>query len=156
MENSKGNTQINKRGLDDDEFVLYVLFAIFCKMVQEGYEQISLKSADVQEYVPRLEKVFTNIGIISDAFCKTPVDETYDRFKSYVIQCLVRTRHGYFNDEYNQIEIQINSFFAQKTLNENKDIMDIIESGYMSITNQMEDVMESNQLAKRFEHPSIK
>lgn len=137
-----------RRRLTVDAFVHEVLFAIFCKMKEEGYEEISLKASDLLEVLPHLEKLFQKFGIISEAFCKEPVSEEYTHFSNYVIQILYARGYGFFNVDYNKISININDYMIQKTLKENERIMDIVDIGYLIMTNQIEKLESSFQFVK--------
>lgn len=131
--------ECEKRGISEDIFVLETFFAIFCKMKKEGYDEISLKSSDLSDVIPQLEELFRGLGIISDAFCKDPVSEVYNRFHCYVIECLYARGYGFFNVDYNKVIININDYMIHKTLKKNEEISDIIDEGYLIMTGQQEE-----------------
>ena len=122
---------------------------IMCKMVKEGYTKISLSLEDIEIYVPKLIKILNDNGIKydGDIFCKTPVNETYDRFKSYMICYLINNRiicMGY-DDQY---LLNIPNYAADYHLMKNKQYADIIEKGYLIFSKQFE-IEKELQLVKR-------
>lgn len=147
MENKEFIKQFYKRkGLTEEGFFLEILFAIFCKMKKEGYDELHLDSKSVFEYAPRLKSIFERLGITSEAFSRTPVEETYDRFSNYAIQILIERNFGYFNADYNKIIIAINPYMISKTLKEYEELKNFIEECYLCITNQLPNLKGKNNI----------
>lgn len=119
-------------------YIQGIFFAICCRMKKEGYNTISLKNEDLKEYVPKLKEIFSNYSYNSDIFCMTPVEETYDNFKNFIIECLYANYYGSFNQDYNSITIEINDYKIDKILKEQEKYQELINQGYLIMTDQIE------------------
>lgn len=154
MENKEFIKRVYKsKGLDEESFFLEILFTIFCKMKNEGYNELSLDSSSVSKYAPKLKNLFERYDIISDAFVQTPVEETYDKFSNYVIQILIGRKFGYFNAAYSKITLDINQYMINKTLKEYEELSEFIEEGYLCITNQLVNIEEKDDILTNSETP---
>ncbi len=138
---------IEKRVLDEESFVKEILFATFAKMKLEGNDELSLDKESVSKYAPRLESVLSRLGIISEAFTRTPVEETYDAFASYAIEILIGRKFGYFNSEYNKITIEINPYMINKTLKNYEELTDLINECFESITGDFTYIEGKNNIS---------
>lgn len=112
---------------------------IMCKLVKEGYNKISLSLEDIEIYVPYILKMLNDndIKYDHDIFCKTPVNETYDRFKSYMINYLNINRLGTML-QTNQFLLDIPNYAAEYYLLESKEYSDVIEQGYLIFSKQID------------------
>lgn len=107
-----------------------LVLGIYLKRCKLGYKDISLKMEDIMEYVPRLEQLFVDENIKgSDIFVKTPVSETYDEFKTFLISYMIGMKLGYLNDEYNKITLSVTDYFINKKLKDMEEYQDIIDKG---------------------------
>ena len=60
-----------------------------------------MKKGDLLAYVPNLKELIRDYGLDDDGlFVMTPVEETYDEYKSFLISELYGKRLGYFNEKY--------------------------------------------------------
>lgn len=134
------------KGLTEESFFLEILFAILCKMKKEGYDEIAIDSSSISDVASRLKGIFEKIGIESDAFSRTPVEETYDHFASYIIKVLVERRFGYFNSEYNKIHIEINPYMINKTLKEYEELTKLIEECFICMTMDVSNIQGKNNI----------
>ena len=107
-----------------------IILGIYLKRCKLGYKDISLKMDDMMEYVPKLEQLFVDENIKgSDIFVKTPVSETYDEFKTFLISYMIGMKLGYFNDEYNTITLSVTDYFINRKLKDMEEYQDIIDKG---------------------------
>ncbi len=149
MLNKRIQQECEERNVSTEIFVKQYLFAIFCKMKQQGKEEISLNSSDLLAILPSLELLFQELGIQSDLFCKEPVSEEYNYFPNYVIQILYANGYGFFNADYNKMFININNYMIQKTLKENEKIADIVDKGYFIMSGQARKIETPVQMVKK-------
>lgn len=60
---------------------------VYYHLLYASYEDMSLKSDDLLAYVPQMEEIVNASDIdLDDLFVKTPVSETYDKYKDYLIK----------------------------------------------------------------------
>lgn len=116
--------------MEKEYLVREIVAAIFFKRCVNGEKDISLKMEDIMEYVPKLEELFTNENFNSDLFIKTPVEETYDEFKTFIISYMLGMKFGYMNDKFDKITLSINEYFINKYLNNLSKYKEIIDKGY--------------------------
>lgn len=115
--------------MDENQLVKQIIISIFLKRYTLGYNDISLKMDDILEYVPKLEKLFEEENLTSDVFIKTPVSETYDEFKSFLISQILGLGLGYMNPEYNKIILSVNDYLVNKKIKEMTEYKEIIDKG---------------------------
>ena len=116
--------------MEKEYLVREIVAAIFFKRCISGEKDISLKMEDIMEYVPKLEELFNNENFNSDLFIKTPVEETYDEFKTFIISYMLGMKFGYMNDKFDKITLSINEYFINKYLNNLSKYKEIIDKGY--------------------------
>lgn len=95
---------------------------VYYHLLYAGYEDISLKSDDLLAYVPQMEEIVKASDIdLDDLFVKTPVSETYDKYKDYLISTFIQENVGYFNDRYDTITLVNNPYLIKKNITEQTD-----------------------------------
>jgi len=95
--------------------VKILLRTVYLTLQQYGYYIVSLKNEDLLEYVPKIEKVLMEYGLKdSDLFIKTPVLETYDKYKDFLIKYLYECNLGCFNEKYDTIILNCSDFYISK------------------------------------------
>lgn len=109
-------------------YINKIIIGVFLNLHKSGNSEILLTSKDMNDYVSKLEHIFSNIGLInSDLFIKTPVEETYDEFKRFLINQLYGNRLAIFNEDYNKLTICCNEYVTNKILNELDEYHGVIE-----------------------------
>lgn len=116
--------------MEKEFLVRQIITAIFFKRLLNGEEEVSLKMEDIMKYAPKLEEMLKNEKLNSDLFVKTPVEETYDEFKSFLVSHMVSMKFGYLTDNYEKIILSLNEYFITKYLNNMSKYEDIINKGY--------------------------
>ena len=95
---------------------------VYYHLLYAGYEDISLKPEDLLGYVPQMEEIVNASDIdLDDLFVKTPVSETYDKYKDYLISTFIQENVGYFNDKYDTITLEKNPYLLKKYMTEHTD-----------------------------------
>ena len=95
---------------------------VYYHLLYAGYENISIKSEDLSSYVPQMEEIVNASDIdLDDLFIKTPVSETYDKYKDYLISTFIQENVGYFNDRYDTITLVNNPYLIKKNITEQTD-----------------------------------
>lgn len=95
---------------------------VYYHLLYAGYEDMSLKSDDLLAYVPQMEEIVNASDIdLDDLFVKTPVSETYDKYKDYLISTFIQENVGYFNDRYDTITLVNNPYLIKKNITEQTD-----------------------------------
>lgn len=90
----------------------FLLQTVYLTLKQSGYSEISLKTQDLLEYVPKIEFLLREYGFEDkELFLKTPGLETYDKFKEFLITNLCENKVGYFNDKCDAIIISCHDFY---------------------------------------------
>ena len=96
-----------------------LLKSIYLKLALYGYNEISLRANDLKVNVPKIQALFEQYNIYTyDLFVKTPVSETYDRYKNNIINMFINNGVGYFNNNYDSIIINCNSYYIKRVLEE--------------------------------------
>ena len=102
--------------------VYQFLREVYYHLLYAGYGNISLKSEDLSSYVPQMEEIVNASDIdLDDLFVKTPVSETYDKYKDYLISTFIQENVGYFNDRYDNITLVNNPYLIKKNITEQTD-----------------------------------
>lgn len=93
----------------------FLLQTVYLTLQQFGHQEVSLKEQDLLEYVPKIKKILEENGVEdSDLFLKTPVEETYDEYKNFLISQLYGNGLGYFNEKYDTIILNCPDFYIWK------------------------------------------
>lgn len=96
----------------------FLLRTVYLTLQQFGHQEVSLKNQDLLEYVPKIESVLEENGFEDgDLFLKTPVGETYDKYKDFLISELYGNRLGNFNEKYDAIILNCPYFYIWKCQN---------------------------------------
>ena len=115
-----------------------IIVAMYLVLHNSGYSLVSLKSKDLLEYAPKLEVFLEkNDLLLQDLFIKTPVEETYDQYKNFLIKELYGNKLGYFNEDYNGIILDVPNFYIHKHLERVKDYRSIIQDGCYLISGEI-------------------
>lgn len=98
--------------MEKERLIEELIIGVFLRLKLDGYcDEISLKRDDVQEVAQKLENVLIENGLgDSDIFIKTPVEETYDYFKTWLSDRFLSLHPGDFNAKYNGIIITNNTY----------------------------------------------
>lgn len=113
-----------------------LLLLIFCKMCYEDERELSIKRGDIERYAPKLEELFSKLGLPCNQFVKTPVSETYDQLKTHIIVTVLMNNYGYPNTDYNVLNLNVNRQNVIYNLKQYKKIENIIDMGYRIITDK--------------------
>ena len=123
-----------------------LLRAIYLDVSLYGYKEISLKNKDIDRYIDELRKVFEENEIESeDLFVKTPVLETYDKFKDYLITAFINLNIGYMNDKYDTIILNLSNYEAMKMIEKLNNAKDIIYKCTKIIVNAYQNKEEKEE-----------
>jgi len=114
-----------------------LIISIFLKRCLQGYSEISLKIDDISNYAEKLEKLLNenNLNNYNDIFVKTPVTETYDMFKNFIVSYVLMNKLGDFNYRYDTILLTKNEYLINRKLKEMELYNEIIDNGCMLLTN---------------------
>lgn len=89
-----------------------LLQTVYLTLQQFGHQEVSLKNPDLLEYVPKIEIILKENGFDdADLFLKTPVEESYDKYKNFLISELYGKGLGYFNENYDIIILNCPLFY---------------------------------------------
>lgn len=123
---------------------------VYYKLLWSGYEDISLKSEDLLSYIPQMEEIVNASDIdLDDLFVKTPVSETYDKYKDYLISTFIQENVGYFNDRYDTITLVNNPYLIKKNITEQSDSRIVADKCCLVIAPSMEKVIEEKEHTKK-------
>lgn len=86
--------------MEKERLIEELIIGVFLRLKLDGYcDEISLKRDDVQEVAQKLENVLIENGLSdSDIFIKTPVEETYDYFKTWLSDRFLSLHLGVFTE----------------------------------------------------------
>ena len=102
-----------------------ILKTVYLTLHYTGYSTVSLKKEDLLRYVPNIEKCLEKYNlVISDLFVKTPVEETYDEYKKFLIWSL--SEFGSFNESYDGINLCCSDYYLFKCQRQLKEYMNVI------------------------------
>ena len=123
---------------------------VYYHLLYAGYEDISLKSEDLLSYVPQMEEIVNTSDIdLDDLFIKTPVSETYDKYKDYLISTFIQENVGYFNDRYDTITLVNNPYLIKKNITEQTDSQRIASLCAMEVAVSFEKGIEEKDHTKK-------
>lgn len=134
--------------MEKEFLVRQIIAAIFFKRCMNGEEEISLKMKDIMEYAPKLEEMLNNEKLGSELFVKTPVEETYDEFRCFLVSNMVGMKFGYLTDKYDKIVLTVNEYFITKYLNNMSEYQDIINKGYDLLIEESDLYLNEKQIVK--------
>lgn len=130
-----------------------IIISIFLKRCTQGHSEISIKMDDISNYAEKLEKLLNENGLnnYSDIFVKTPVTETYDMFKNFLISYILMNKLGDMNYRYDTIELTSNEFLINKTLKEMEPYSDVIDKGCQLLTDEYfeEEIIPKNKVISK-------
>lgn len=113
-----------------ESVVKRIIVTMYLILQDYGYSEVSLKQNDLLDYVPKLEKLLEKNGLlVSDLFVKTPVSETYDEYKNFLIKELYGGRLGSFNEKYDTIILDCPKFYTYKCYGKLEKYQGIIRDG---------------------------
>lgn len=104
-----------------------ILIGVFINLHKLGNSEIPL---DSNNNVSKLDYIFRELNFKTgtDVFIKTPVDETYDEFRFFLINELYGNRLGEFNYKYDSLTITCNEYRSNrilKGLEQYKELIDL-------------------------------
>lgn len=115
-----------------------IVITMYLTLSNYGYSEVSLKNEDLLEYIPKLENLLKKYHLfVSDLFVRTPVSETYDEYKNFLIEELYGKRLGFFNDKYNTIILECPKFYTYKCQKKLINYKEIIQEGCYLISNDI-------------------
>lgn len=115
-----------------------IIITMYLTLSNYGYSEVSLKKEDLLEYIPKLENLLKRYHLfVSDLFIRTPVLETYDKYKNFLIKELYGNRLGSFNEKYDTIILECPKFYIYKCQKELIDYKEIIQEGCCLISNNI-------------------
>lgn len=127
----------------------HILEATYITLFLNGYDTISLRKKDLLSYVPKLEERLEEYGITyNDIFVKTPISETYDQYRVFLLDTIIRKKLGYLNADYSEVKFNCTEYYAklqQKQMFHYKDIIEdctkiILTYGYGLTEEEMPEI----------------
>ena len=134
--------------MEQEYLVREIIVAVFLRRYKIGEKEISLKMEDIMNYAPKLEKLFNEEKLGTELFIKTPVSETYDTFKSFIISYMLGMELGHLNSECDKVILSINDHFINKYLKNISKYDEIINNVYSLLQNQ-ENIVTPEQKIKK-------
>lgn len=125
-----------------------------CLLYGYGCKEISLKSSDILEYVPILEKIFKSNGtfekcdVLSDYFVRTPVSESYDHFSDLLLETVIGCELGTYNERYDSIELDINAWQLKKAKEATSGVEQEAVAEFINIYNERCNKVSSYKMKK--------
>lgn len=111
-----------------------LLKTVYLTLKQVGYDDISLKQEELLNYVPKIEKILEENKLLdTDFFVKTPISETYDKYKTLLIEIFIGEKIGYFNDKYDTITLNCTDYYINKNIKQMEEYEDIINQCCLAI-----------------------
>ena len=108
-------------------YIKEIIKAIYLNLYQYGYKEISLKNKDINKYVESFKELFDKYELnTNDLFVKEPVQETYSKYKNYLLDIFLNSDIGYIGRDYETININCNSYYINKILEDNLPYQDLI------------------------------
>lgn len=128
----------------------HLLETVYLTLKQYDYSSVSLKSVDLLKYVPKIEEILKEKDLLdSDLFIKTPVEETYDQFKNFLISRLLRPRVGYFNENYDAIILNCTDYYIKRCQDSLENYEETIFKCCYAITNDIQFIEQMEKVKQK-------
>lgn len=117
-----------------------ILIGVFINLHKLGNSEIPLNPNYLNDNVSKLDYIFRelNLKTETDVFIKTPVDETYDEFRFFLINELYGNRLGEFNNKYDSLTITCNEYKTNKILKSLEQYKELIDLCSYILLNDVE------------------
>lgn len=126
----------------EEYYISEILLAIFKKMYEHGYYEISLRNEDVEEYVTKIKKLLKELNISNDIFDIEPRERACSAFKNLIIKRAYERDFGYYDDETKTLILNMHYIVTDKKLENDRKMSKIVERGYLIITS----VQDNNKI----------
>ena len=131
------NYHLDKKETNDIN-IIRIIKGTYLMLYKEGNSEISLKAEDLLKYVPRVEELLYSNGLnTSEIFARTPVLETYDNYKDFLVKLFCERYIGFLNNNFDSITLECTDFYVNKFLHQVLDDIDLINECAQVISGEL-------------------